>query len=78
MLCHKGPFVRHLTDLAAHLAAPFAQLLESALIGNIVRQDLIGQSTFLVDAPGPAPGEFVLEWLRLSQAGKWVPLHLAY
>jgi hypothetical protein len=24
-----------------------------------------------------APGEFVLEWLRFAQAGKWVPLNLA-
>jgi hypothetical protein len=31
---------------------------------------------FSIDASGPAPGEFVLEWLRLAQAGKWVPLNL--
>ena len=44
---------------------------------DLVGQDLIDQSMFLVDASGPAPGEFVLEWLRLAQAGKWVPLNLA-
>jgi len=44
---------------------------------DLVRQDLIDQPVFLVDASGPAPGEFVLEWLRLAQTGKWVPLHLA-
>ena len=44
---------------------------------DLVRQDLIDQSMFLVDAPGQAPGEFVLQWLRLAQAGKWVTLNLA-
>jgi hypothetical protein len=44
---------------------------------DLVRQDLIDQSMFLVDAPGPAPGEFVLEWLRFPQAGEWVALNLA-
>ena len=32
---------------------------------------------FLVDAPGPAPGQFVFEWLQLAQARKWVPPNLA-
>jgi hypothetical protein len=37
---------------------------------DLVRQDLIDQPVFQVDAPRPAPGEFVFKRLRLAQAGE--------
>lgn len=44
---------------------------------DLVRQDLIDQSMFLVDAPGPASGEFVLEGFRLAQTRIWLALNFA-
>ena len=40
----------------------------------LVRQDLINRPVCLIDAPRPAPGQFVLEWLWFAQPRKRLPL----
>jgi hypothetical protein len=42
---------------------------------DLVWQDLINQPVFLVDAPRPAPREFVFEWLGFAQPRKRLPLY---
>jgi hypothetical protein len=44
---------------------------------DLLRQDLINQSVFLVDAPRPASREFVLKRLWLPQARKRFTLDLS-
>ncbi len=45
---------------------------------DLVRQYLVDQSVFLVNASRPASRQLVFQWLGLPYAGEWISLRVAY
>jgi len=44
---------------------------------DLIRLYLSDEPVLLIDSPGPAPGEFVFEWIRLAEASEGFTLNFA-